>query len=130
MRIRSITPGYSVSDTGRVFNDLTGKELSPYKGDRAGHLRVDIGGRQEYVHRLVAQAFHGDPPPGFEACHNDGDPTNNYASNIRWDTRAANVLDMRADRTMCPRGHEFTESNSYYTAEGWRRCRECKRRYR
>ncbi len=48
---------------------------------------------RRYVHRLVLLAFVGDPPPGTEACHNDGNRDNNSRANLRWDTRKANVAD-------------------------------------
>lgn len=130
MRRQTINEQYLVTDQGDVINMRTGRTLKPYIGDRAGHLRVDIGGRQLYVHQLVAEAFLGHHLGGLEVCHNDGDPTNNRVENLRWDTRSSNVLDLRAVRRTCPQGHEYTEDNTYYTAQGWRRCRKCKRRYR
>lgn len=116
---------YRVSSLGRVASPQ-GKILTPFVGDKAGHLRVTIDGKHEYVHRLVAQAFLG--PESGEVCHNDNDPTNNDAGNLRWDTRSANVLDLRAVRTECPNGHEYSTGNTYIVpSTGWRRCRECKR---
>lgn len=56
-------------------------------------LRCDGRTHEKRVHRLVLTAFLGPPPPGQEGCHNDGDPTNNRLSNLRWDTHAANVAD-------------------------------------
>lgn len=47
-----------------------------------------------YVHRLVLEAFIGPCPDGMEACHNDGNGSNNNLSNLRWDTRIANAQDM------------------------------------
>mgnify|MGYP000920210555 CR=1 len=31
------------------------------------------------------------------------------------------------DKTHCPQGHEYTDSNTYVSARGWRRCRTCSR---
>lgn len=45
------------------------------------------------VHRLVMQTFVGDCPDGMEVCHNDGDPSNNAVSNLRYDTRVNNAAD-------------------------------------
>lgn len=50
--------------------------------------RIKIG-----VHRMVLLAFVGDPPPGHEGCHNDGDASNNRPSNLRWDTHENNNRD-------------------------------------
>lgn len=48
---------------------------------------------QPYIHRLVLEAFVGPCPPGLEGCHNDGNPTNNCISNLRWGTPASNAAD-------------------------------------
>ncbi len=46
------------------------------------------------VHTLVLNAFVGPCPEGMECCHNDGDFTNNYVDNLRWDTHQENQRDM------------------------------------
>ena len=56
-------------------------------------LPEDIGFKSVRVHRLVLTTFKGPCPKGYEGCHNDGDKSNNHLSNIRWDTRANNLLD-------------------------------------
>jgi hypothetical protein len=45
------------------------------------------------VHKLVLITFIGPRPPGMEACHNDGKPSNNFLSNLRWDTPKNNQFD-------------------------------------
>lgn len=72
------------------------------------------------VHRLVAKAFHGDPPPGHEVRHMDGDSLNNCADNIEWGTKSQNMLDRQrhgtdrnAAKTHCNNEHEYTEANTY-----------------
>lgn len=52
-----------------------------------------------FVHRLVLEAFVGPCPEGMEACHNDGDCTNNRLENLRWDTRLSNIHDKQAHGT-------------------------------
>lgn len=47
------------------------------------------------VHQLVLSAFIGPCPAGMEGCHNDGDPSNNCLSNLRWDRHISNVADTR-----------------------------------
>jgi hypothetical protein len=51
------------------------------------------------VHRIVLATFVGPCPDGYEACHNDGDPTNNNLSNLRWDTHRSNVDDTKRHGT-------------------------------
>lgn len=120
---------YEVSSYGRVRNQSSGRILQPWVGDKAGHLRVDLHGQRPYVHQLVASAFLAHSPG--EVCHSDNDPTNNRVENLRYDSRSANVRDLRSERPYCPNGHEFTGDNTYIEpSTGWRRCRECKRRAR
>lgn len=61
---------------------------------RTGYLRVSFrDGRRQwttYVHRVVAIAYMGEPLPGQEVAHLDGDPTNNRVENLRWCSHAEN----------------------------------------
>ena len=73
--------------------------LRKLSGKPGGHLTVGLRAtpngkvKRLYVHRLVLEAFVGPCPPGMECCHNDGNPANNALSNLRWDTRGANIED-------------------------------------
>ena len=88
------------------------------------------------VHSMVLAAFVGPRPPGFVACHNDGDPGNNCVGNLRWDTPSSNSYDMvrhghhhLARRDRCGYGHEFTVANTLIRSDGGsRRCRKCQQR--
>lgn len=84
------------------------------------------------VHSLVAEAFLGPRPAGYDVCHDDSDPSNNHVSNLRYDTRSENMKDaMRADRgrgqfvrkTHCVQGHPLSGE----TAKE-RQCVPCQRR--
>ena len=98
--------GYEVSNTGLVRSILKGKgrknRILPgtiYYQANGRPLRVAVTLRREgknvvaRIHRLVLLAFVGPVPPGMECCHFDGDATNNYLSNLRWDTRLNNQRD-------------------------------------
>jgi hypothetical protein len=57
-------------------------------------LRTTPGKRKtRAIHRLVALAFLGPPPPGHEVCHRDGNKLNNRAGNLYWGTRSDNMRD-------------------------------------
>lgn len=114
---------------------LQGKTLSPYIR-KDGHVEVRIAGKTVAVHVLVAAAFHGPRPEGLEVCHNDGNPQNNVASNLRYDTMSGNMLDRvkhgthhYAARTHCKNGHEYTPENTQTRIRNGRParvCRECR----
>lgn len=98
-------PIYRVSNTGRVQNCRSRKNSRRKKvwrdmkstPTKSGHrlIRLQYQGRKllDYVHRLVRQLFVGPCPEGMEACHGDGNPGNNFVTNLRWDTRKNNLAD-------------------------------------
>ena len=90
---------YIVTEDGRIFCMRFHKGqswglLKPYLDPHArcgGYYRVNINGRTRDVHRLVAEAFLGQPKPGFEVNHKDGNKLNNHVSNLEWVTHLENV---------------------------------------
>jgi hypothetical protein len=103
---------YRVGDDGSAqstfANGLLGGRVCwrPLKPQRhsGGYLVVHFykdGKRYpKFLHRLVLELFVGPCPEGMEACHMDGDRTNNRAENLRWDTRAGNHADKRIHGTL------------------------------
>lgn len=85
---------YSISRSGEVRNDITGKIKKPYINRDNNYLTVDLykGNRSEKVtvHRLLAEAFI--PNPENKPCidHKDGNRQNNALSNLRWATYSEN----------------------------------------
>lgn len=67
--------------------------------DRDGYLIVHLSKNNKKklykVHKLVLEAFVGSCPLGKQSCHNDGDPSNNFIGNLRYDTPKANKEDTR-----------------------------------
>lgn len=83
---------YEVSSLGRV-RSLTSARGTPWKTGpvllrarphAGGYSRVSLRRMDFYVHRLVAEAFVGPCPDGYQCAHLDGDPSNNAASNLQW----------------------------------------------
>ncbi|MDR7189780.1 hypothetical protein J2Y46_002606 [Microbacterium sp. BE35] len=107
-------------------------------GYMIAHLYTDNRRTAKLVHRMVLEAFVGTCPEGMEGCHNDGDPTNNHLSNLRWDTHAENNRDQGRHRTHkesrkthCPRGHSLVSPNleRAQLLAGGRKCRACGQEY-
>lgn len=92
-------PSYRVSNLGRVRNVTTGRVLRP-ADDGHGYLRVNLGrGNHRKVHRLVCFAFHGDPAPGQEVAHLDGNRANAAAANLVWASPKENAQHKRGHGT-------------------------------
>ena len=110
---------YDVSDTGRVRSlprtvhvrqrlrngmvatvakRLRGQMLRPGIASN-GYATVSLRGDTFCVHALVAAAFMGPKPEDTEVCHNNGDKTDCRVSNLRYDTRRENGVDMDAHGT-------------------------------
>lgn len=128
-------PDYAVSDLGSIRSPR-GDILKPHTL-KSGHQQVYLGrGCRRYVHRLVLEAFVGPCPPGHVACHWNDDPADNRLENLRWGTSSDNARDAvrngrnsMANRTHCPKGHEYTPENTYLYQRkdgGYARfCRTC-----
>lgn len=69
-------------------------KLTPSRG-RGGYLTVNLGTegvcKNTLVHRLVAIAFLGPPPPLHEVNHKNGKRSDNRLENLEWVTRSQNV---------------------------------------
>jgi len=99
---------YDIASDGRVRSRRCGKcrmltGTITSLGYVAFILRDERTGKpcRRMSHRLVAQAFLPKPEDGqTDVCHNDGNPANNRAENLRWDTHQANQMDMRLHGTM------------------------------
>ena len=95
-------PDYCVTSDGRVWSNkrCRGKVTGWMGQSKLNHNHMQVvlckNGKRfpRQVHRLILEAFVGPCPLGMECCHNDGNPANNNASNLRWDTRKSNHRDM------------------------------------
>lgn len=100
---------YEVSEFGSVRRRVAGGTypagyvLTPkphQRGYRYFILRHNGRDKTMLAHRLVVLAFLGEPPTDeHEVAHNDGDRTNNAATNLRWATPAENQADRKRHGT-------------------------------
>jgi len=141
---------YEVSDQGRVRSKLrevaSGKNSRALRGGRVlkhantgGYFHLTLSNapveKNFRVHVLVAEAFLGPRPEEMNACHKDGDSTNNVPANLYWGTQLQNIRDkvrhgtdrFALKRGHCAHGHIFDQTNTYLTATGSPICRTCRR---
>lgn len=111
--------GYEVSNLGRVRSltrlvkgrdnivQLRTGRILKLRMHTHGYLRVQLGAdNEEYVHRLVCEAFHGCPKsPDLHADHINGVRADNRVENLRW-------LEPEANRALrkFPRGSQRPEA--------------------
>lgn len=86
---------YGVSTAGRVRGP---RRMLSLMTDKDGYRYVDISApgpprtvSRRRVHRLVCEAFLGEPPQGAVTNHIDRNPANNDVSNLEWCTQEENV---------------------------------------
>lgn len=134
-------PNYEVSDAGRVrsfHGGGRGPRILATPVSKRGYPRVtlytDRRPSYEKVHVLVACAFLGPCPTGFEVRHLNGNPCNNAAGNLAYGNRSRNLLDAVAHgthamtaRTHCPADHPYDDENTRIDGRGRRNCRACER---
>jgi len=106
---------YYVSRNGKILSTKmkTPRILKPIKS-KSGHLYVFLYKNSKmfkvWVHRAVLITFNRFPKSNEECRHLDGNPENNYLTNITWGTRMENVLDRWEHGTMpLPHESKFTK---------------------
>jgi len=96
--------------TRNVYGSKTGRKgpwwkMTP-RGMRQGDRQtVDLYfARKEhttwFVSHVILTTFVGPRPKGMEACHNNGNHSDNRVENLRWDTHENNLHDMAKHGTL------------------------------
>ncbi len=103
---------YCVGDDGSVWSRRrkSWQLMRPF-GNGNGYQQAKLCNGQMtkkvYIHKIVLTAFVGPRPHNMQACHCDGDKSNNVLSNLRWDTSFAN----QADRVRHGTSHEGAKNH-------------------
>lgn len=88
MHILSLSD-YIVTEQGEIINKRNAKKVKPQLNGK-GYLRVSIGGKLQFVHRLVAQIHIPNPENKPQVNHKDGNKLNNCVDNLEWSTNKEN----------------------------------------
>ena len=80
------------------------------------------------AHRYEWEKLHGPIPDGMTIDHICRVRRCINVEHLRLLSNVDNAKDNgQSKKTHCAAGHAFTASNTFYSKEGWRRCRECSR---
>lgn len=105
--VDNISTTYYITEDGKCYNEKTGRYLKGQVNYRNGYLSYNLkmpNGAQKrfYAHRLVANAFIGNPENKEEVNHLDGNKLNNSKDNLEWATSSENkqhALDLELRKT-------------------------------
>lgn len=90
MALRKLTiDDYEITRDGKVINKHTGHTLAPQPNGK-GYLRVSIGKKLMFIHRLVAEKYIPNPENKPQVNHKDGNKLNNCVDNLEWVTNQEN----------------------------------------
>lgn len=103
-------PDYEISDQGRLRRATSQRGATKgqilkagvaTRGYKLANLRSRGRRKTVPIHRLVCEAFHGPQPDDKPVvAHWDGNPLNNFASNLRWADHSENAYDALRHGTM------------------------------
>lgn len=80
---------YEITRDGKVINKHSGHALIGQPNGK-GYLRVSIGGKLMFIHRLVAEKYIPNPEEKEQVNHKDGNKLNNNVDNLEWVTNQEN----------------------------------------
>lgn len=102
---------YEITRDGVVINKTNGRVVKPQLNG-TGYYRVSIGGRLEFVHRLVAKLYIPNPDNLPQVNHKDGNKLNNSVDNLEWVTNKENSLHaLRNGWMRIEEKHQFAKLN-------------------
>jgi hypothetical protein len=74
---------YDITYDGNIVNKHNGHVLKG-RSNSKGYLRVCIGKKFYFIHRLVAEKYVPNPDNKEQVNHKDGNKLNNTADNLEW----------------------------------------------
>ncbi len=90
--------------------------------NNSGYLLVGIEGKVHTIHSLVAEAFLGPRPKGYDIDHISGDKTDNRLCNLEYVTHKENIRRYYKNNTrkkpVCDKGKYFMKTQTYTAPTG------------
>lgn len=80
---------YEITEDGEVINKHNGHAVKPQPNSK-GYLRVSIGGKLKFVHRLVAEKYIPNPENKPQVNHKNCIKTDNRIENLELVTNQEN----------------------------------------
>ncbi len=80
---------YLITEQGEIINKRKNRKVKAQPNGK-GYLRVSIGGKLQFVHRLVAEKYLPNPENKQQVNHKDGNKLNNCVENLEWVTNQEN----------------------------------------
>jgi hypothetical protein len=116
----------------RLVPGLDGCLLWPGSKTQFGHGTIKFDGRNILTHRLMWLLVHGEIPEGLCVLHTCDTPACCTIEHLFLGTRKDNNDDRdskgrhgQKNKTHCPKGHPYDDSNTRMTKDGRRVCRTC-----
>lgn len=104
-----------------------------------GYGKFGVNGKNSYAHRVAYLVLTGKSiPDALRVCHHcDNPPCVNpehhfigqQRDNVHDSLAKGRFRNANMKKTHCGQGHEFTPENTQIDRSGYRKCRECNRRW-